>query len=146
ERIGERARELDGSVDAERAPVEALAQRPALEERHDDVERVRRPAAIEDRDEAVRLSERREEARLALVPRRDERSIAAEELQRDRLPARSAGAVDGPHPSGAERVEERVRTDLHVSRDRRLHVSEHVVEDVLRHVLEAFAEVDLLVL
>src|SRR5581483_7774237 len=81
-RAPERAREPGAErrdlARGERHAAEPLPERPAREERHDDV-RPRLVARVEERDEALRLAERSEEALLA----REARALAAPGLLHD---------------------------------------------------------------
>src|SRR5581483_4476068 len=69
-------------------------------------------ARVEERHEAVARREEREEAPLPLEAREALGLDAREELERDRLPRRRAGAVDDAHAALAERLEQLVGADL----------------------------------
>src|SRR5581483_5326173 len=116
-RLPERARELRAERhrlrDGERPRLQALAERPALDEREDEVGRARDRPEVEHRHEAGGRSEPGLEAHLAVEAAESGLVGPAEHLERDEPPVGAARAVDGAGASLADRVEDGVGADLH---------------------------------
>ena len=113
-------RVLRGLARRQRAGLEPLAQRFALQQLHDGVGHAVRGAEVEDRED-VRVRERGDRARLALEARERlgvGRNPLRQHLERDvaRQP-RVARAVDLAHSSRAERSQDLVGTDARTRRE-----------------------------
>src|SRR5581483_1116499 len=119
ERPRERAAEAHDLVHGERAALEALAERAARQEGHDEVSALRRLARRDHAHEARRLAEPGEEALLALEAARGVEVAAREDLDRHELAAPGAAAVDDAHAAAADLALELVLAEPHATLDAR---------------------------
>src|SRR5205807_2385236 len=106
ERSRERRGELDRLGHLERAPHEAVAERPSRHERHGEPWPVRRLALVEERDEAVELPDLGEEPPLPVEPARGGPARRVEELERDLAPVGGPRAGDGDAPAAPDHRED----------------------------------------
>jgi hypothetical protein len=111
EGVGDLDAETEHVVDRERPALNAIRERLALDQLHDEVEIVPlAPDVVDDAD--VRMVERGNEPRLALEARADlgrACQIARQDLDRDlAAEAAVAGAIDLAHASGADGREDLV--------------------------------------
>jgi hypothetical protein len=114
ERARERAPERDRLLDPERALLDPGAERPARQERHDEVGALGRAHGVEERHEAVHLAQLCLEPPLAFEAREGLRVVLREELDRDGLRGPGdAGAVDDAHAAAADLALELVDAEPH---------------------------------
>jgi hypothetical protein len=119
ERVGDLDPEPEDLLDRERPPLDALGERLALEELHDqEVDLALPPDVVEGAD--VRVLERRDRLRLALEALAHllgGREVLGQDLERDRpVEPGVLGAVDLAHPAGAERGDDFVGTEARARR------------------------------
>ncbi len=98
EALGERER----LVERETSPAQARPERAAREVRHDDEAARSRRARVEERDEALGLSQAPEEAPLPVEPGGRVSAARGEDLDRHVATLGRAGAVDDAYPASSD--------------------------------------------